>query len=143
MHANASLLMGHPGEPVPTVEMGDLKAAWNIYKDVESRHPGEQVGVDISIVQHACSATADLRAVTYRCGMLQVLERFAGDQLAPWKENGRLDDAVFGIAARIPMNWIGIGIPQSGLPFDVDSFFNELRLESPSRNDSTSPDLAK
>jgi hypothetical protein len=130
MHADHSSLIGNSGEPVPTVEMGDLKSAWNIYQDIESRHPGKQVGVDISVIQHACSATADVRAVTYRCGMLQVLERLAADRLVPWKGNGRLDDGVFSVAARIPMNWIGVGIPQSGLPFDVGSFFDELRLES-------------
>ena len=130
MHADASSLVGNAGEPVPTVEMEDLKSAWNIYKDIESRRPGMQVGLDISVIQHACGAGADIRAVTYRCGMLQVLERVAGDRLAPWKENGRLDDSVFGVAAKIPMNWIGIGIPQSGLPLDVESFFDELRRDS-------------
>lgn len=122
--------MGHPGEPVPTVEMGHLKAAWNICKDVESRHPGKQVAVGISVIEHACSAGADVRAVGYRCGMLQALERLLGDLLAPWKENGQLDDAVFRVAARVPMKWMGVGIPQLGLPFDVDSFIDELRLES-------------
>ena len=130
MHADHSSLLGNPGEPVPTVEMGDLKPVWNICKDIESRHPGKQVGVGISVVQHACSATADAGAVGYRCGMPQALDSLPGDLLAPWKENGQLDDAVFRVAARVPMKWIGVGIPQSGLPFDVHSFFNELRLES-------------
>jgi hypothetical protein len=91
--------------------MGDLKSVWNVYKDIESRHPGEQVSVGISVIEHACSATTDVRAVTYRCGMLQILERLPGDLLAPWKESGQLNDAVFSVAARIPMNWIGVGIP--------------------------------
>ena len=130
MHAHHSFLGGNPGEPVPAVGMKDLRSVWNIYKDIESRRSGEQVGVDISVIEHACSATADVRAVTYRCGMLQILERLPGDLLAPWKESGQLVDAVFSVAARIPMNWIGIGIPQSRLPFDVDSFLDELRLES-------------
>jgi len=130
MHAHNWLLVGNPGELVPTVGMGDLKSVWNIYKEIESRRPGKQVGVDISVIEHACSATADVRAVAYRCGMLQILERLPGDLLAPWKESGQLDDAVFSVAARIRMNWIGVGIPQSGLPFDVDSFLGELRLES-------------
>ena len=130
MHAHHSLWVGNPGEPVPVVEMEDLKSAWNIYKDIASRHPGEQVSVGISVIEHACSATADVRAVTYRCGMLQILEKLAGDLLAPWKESGQLDDAVLRVAARIPMNWIGVGIPQSGLPFDIDAFVDELRADS-------------
>ena len=130
MHAHHSLWVGNPGEPVPVVEMEDLKSAWHIYKDIESRHPGEQVGVGISVIEHACSATADVRAVTYRCGMLQILERLAGDLLAPWQQSGQLDDSVFRVAARIPMNWISVGIPQSGLPFDIDAFLDELRAES-------------
>ena len=130
MHAHHSFFAGNPGEPVPPVGMGDLKSVWNIYKDIESRHPGKQFGVGISVIEHACSATDDVRAVTHRCGMLQILERLPGDLLAPWKESGQLVDAVFNVAARIPMNGIGIGIAQSGLPFDVDSFLDELRLES-------------
>jgi hypothetical protein len=130
MDAGHSLLIGNPGEPVPSVGTGDLKSAWNIYKDIESRHPGKQVALGINVLQHACSATADLRAVTYRCGMLQVLERLHGALLARWKENGQLDNVVFSVAASIPMNWIAVGIPQWGLPFDVDAFFKQLRLES-------------
>lgn len=130
MNAHQSLWVGNPGEPVPAVEMGDLKSAWNIYKDVESRHPGKQTAVGISVIEHACSAAADIRAVTYRCGTLQMLEMLAGELLAKWKESGQLDDAVFRVAARIPMKWIGVGIPHSGFPFDIDAFLDELRADS-------------
>ena len=125
MHAHHSLLAGNPGEPVPTVGMKDLKAVWNIYKDIESQHPG--VAVAGSFTQQTCSAGADVGAVGYRCAMLRLLERLPGDLLGPWKESGQLKDAVFSVAARIPMSWIGVGIPQSRLPFDLDSFFDQLR----------------
>ena len=75
--------------------MGDLKSAWNIYKDIESGRPGKQVGVGISVIDRACSAKADLRAIKYRCGILQLLERLPGDLLTPWKESGQFADAVF------------------------------------------------
>src|SRR5215469_7434415 len=127
MPAHHSLFGGSPGELVPPVGMGDLKALWNIYKDIESQYPGELVAVAGSFTQQACSAGADVGAVGYRCAMLRLLERLPGDLLTPWKEGGQLKDAVFSVAARIPMSWIGVGIPQSRLPFDLGSFFDQLR----------------
>jgi hypothetical protein len=97
----------HPGEPVPPVNVADFKSVWAIYQDI-----------------------ADIHAVTYRCGMLQILEMVRGDLLVSWKQNGQFQDAVFRVAARIPMKWIAEGMSQS-LPFDVDAFFEEVRKESP------------
>jgi hypothetical protein len=122
--------VGHPGEPVPTVDVADFKSVWAIYQDIESRHPRGTVGVDSSVIEHACSPGADIRAVTYRCGMLQILEMLRGELLATWKQSGQFQEAVFTVAVRIPMNWIGEGVSH-GLPFDVDTFFEEVRKESP------------
>lgn len=131
MHEPAgSWSLRHSGEPVPTVNVADFKSVWAIYQDIESRHPRGTVGVDSGVIEQVCSPGADIRAVTYRCGMLQILEMVRGDLLVTWKQNGQFQDAVFRIAARIPMNWIGEGMSQS-LPFDVDAFFEEVRKESP------------
>lgn len=129
MNADNSWLGATPGEAVPTVGVADLKSVWKIYKDIESKHPGGHGAVGITLVKHSCSAGADVRAVTYRCGMLQILDRVHGDLLTTWKESGDLNDAVFRVAARVPMKWIGSG-EHSGFPFDVDLFMQELRLES-------------
>ncbi len=129
MHADESWLGATPGDPVPTVGVADLKSVWKVYKDIESQHPEGGAAVGITLIRHSCSAGADVRAVTYRCGMLRILERVHGDLLTAWKESGQFNDAVFRVAARVPMKWIGAG-PQSGFPFDVDLFVQELRLES-------------
>ena len=120
----------HPGEPVPSVNVADFKSVWAIYQEIESRHPRGTIGVDRSVIEHACSPGADIPAVTYRCGMLQILEMVRGDLLVTGKQDGQFQDAVCRVAARIPMNWIGEGMSH-GLPFDVDAFFEEVRKESP------------
>ncbi len=121
---------GNPGELVPTVDGADIKSVWTIHQDLKSRHPGGQVGVDISIIKRACNPGADIRAVTYRSAMLQLLEMSPGKILAAWKRGGSFDEAVFSVAATIPMKWMETGVPQSGLPFDVDAFIQELHKES-------------
>lgn len=63
--------------------------------------------------------------------MLDVLDLLPGNVLGEWKEQGRPDDAVFRIIARLPMKWMEVGIPRSELPFDVQSFLEELQQESP------------
>jgi hypothetical protein len=130
MHEAGFWPVGHPGEPVPTVDVADFKSVWAIYQDIESRHPRGTVGVCSSVIEHACSPGADIRAVTYRCGMLQILEMLRGELLATLKQSGQFQEAVFTVAARIPMNWMGEGVSHS-LPFDVDAFFEEVRKDSP------------
>lgn len=34
---------GKPGEPVPEVDPEDLKIVWKINRDLQARHPGQQV----------------------------------------------------------------------------------------------------
>ena len=121
---------GTPGEDVPTVDVADLKSVWSIYKAVEAMNPGKQgsVGVDIEIVRGACSAGADICAVTYRCAMLRILEMLYAERLVPSRANEFLA-AELKVAATIPMKWMETGVPQSGLPFDVDAFFQEVRKE--------------
>jgi len=36
---------GNPGEPVPQADPEDLKALWRVQRDVEVRHPGQQIFV--------------------------------------------------------------------------------------------------
>jgi len=114
--------------PVPSVDMTDLKSAWDICRE-KWRQARGTVAVGTSLIELACSPGADIRAVTYRCAMLQMLENVRGDLLAPWKQSGQFQEAVFGVAAKIPMNWIGEGLSQ--LPFDVDAFLEEVRKQSP------------
>ncbi len=77
-----------------------------------------------------CSPGADIGAVTYRLAMLELLEMDPGELLARWKRSGEFEEAVFRVAATIPMKWMEIGVPQSSLPFDVDAFIQELQEKS-------------
>jgi hypothetical protein len=92
--------------------------------------PKETSVLTYQYIKRACSARADLPAVTYRSSMLGLLEMCPGDLLAPWKRGGALDEAVFKVAATIAMKWMETGVPQSGLPFDVDAFIQEVDKES-------------
>jgi hypothetical protein len=56
---------------------------------------------------------------------------FPGELLARWKRSGRFDEAVFRVAATIPMKWMEGGVPQSHLPVDLNAFMQELQKDSP------------
>ena len=118
---------GTPGEPVPMVDAADFKSAWNFFRQIESEHPGGGIGIDVELIKRACSAGADIGAVAYRCQMLWLLEMCRGDALIPWKRSGQFDEAVFGVAANIPMKWMEVGVPQPDLPFEADAFIEQVR----------------
>jgi len=118
---------GPPGDSVPVVDSSDLKAAWGIYHDLKESHPEGRVGVSTSVIEHACSPGADIRAVTYRSGMLGLLLIVPGELLGPWQQGETLSEIVFKVAARIPMEWLETGAQRQGFPFDVDAFLQELR----------------
>ena len=118
---------GPPGDSVPVVDSSDLKAAWGVYHDLKESHPEGRVGVSTSVIEHACSPGADIRAVTYRSGMLGLLLIVPGELLGPWQQGETLSEIVFKVAARIPMESLETGAQRQGFPFDVDAFLQELR----------------
>ena len=118
---------GTPGEPVPIVDTADLESVWSTYWQIGSEHPG---GIDVGLIRRACSAGADAGAVAYRCQMLWLLEMCRGDALIIWKRSGRFHEAVFRVAANIPMKWMEVGVPQTALPFDADAFVEQVREQS-------------
>jgi len=131
MQTDHFFLGGNPGEPVPTVDMTDLKSVWTIYRDIESMHPGRKTAVDSTIIERACSTEVDIPALIYRLWMLGFLELLPGNLLDRCKKNERFDDVVFKVMAKMPMKWAPVGVPQSKPPFDVESFFDQLRQELP------------
>jgi hypothetical protein len=62
--------------------------------------------------------------------MLWLLEMCRGDALIIWKRSGRFHEAVFRVAANIPMKWMEVGVPQTALPFDADAFVEQVREQS-------------
>jgi|SRR5579864_182435 len=117
---------GKPGEPVPEVDPQDLKAVWELGRMVERESPGQHVSIDLELMQHACKPGADAQAVWYRSSMLSLLNLAAPDRLSPWTKQGQLDDAVFSAAAKMPVQWMEVGVVRQGFPFDVAEFFRRL-----------------
>lgn len=65
---------------------------------------------------------ADIRATSYRAGMMQMMTMLAAEQMAEFVCDGCPSDAVLRAAATIPMIWMEVGTPQQGLPFDTNEF---------------------
>jgi hypothetical protein len=59
-----------------------------------------------------------------------MLEMLPAEPQGPWRQNGEFLEAVFTVAARLLLKWMEVGVPQPGLPFDVDAFFQEVRKET-------------
>jgi hypothetical protein len=118
---------GRAGEPVSTVDPKDVKAIWILSSDYEKEHPGKSGAVGVEILKSVCSPGANIAAITYRAQMMWVVEHASPEALAPWTKDERLDDAVFRAIAEVPMEWMGVGAPRHGLPFDVDDFLHRVR----------------
>jgi len=118
---------GEPGEPVPQVDPEDVKALWGVSMEVQRAHPGEPVGIDVSVFEHACKPGANVQAVYYRTAKLEMLRHVAPQLLEPWTKKDQLDDAVFRAVAQVPMEWVGVGIVHKGLAFDIEDFMRRVR----------------
>lgn len=115
---------GDPGEPVPEVDPEDVKTVWKIQRENEERNPGRQVATGASLLKHACRAGADIQAVSYRASQLFLLRMIAPEQWARLTSNGQPTDSVFTAAAKVPMEWMGVGIVRQGPPFNFDEFLH-------------------
>ena len=122
--------LGSLGEPVAEVDPDDLKMFWQQGCTLQARQPGQNVGIGFEVVKAICKPGANLQAVWYRSSMIQVLNRIAQEQLAPWVKDEEVSDAVFRTMATIPMEWVG-HTEREGLPFDVKEFFRRLREPHP------------
>jgi hypothetical protein len=119
-------LFGKAGEPVPAVHVADMKVMWAYLQELNARHPGGGVGVEVGIWQRICSPGADIRAVSYRCQMLSLLEILLR---AAWP-GGELSENALKVAARMDLRWMAPGVVQNGFPFSVDGFLEEVMRES-------------
>jgi len=123
---------GKPGEPVPEVDLDDLRAIRELYQEAQKAHPDQNFGIEFDLMKNVCKPGADVQAIWYRMSQAWVLSQVAKEQLAPWTKEGEIDDAVYRTIATIPMEWIGRGQRQ-GLPFDADEFFRRLNQDQPGR----------
>lgn len=60
----------------------------------------------------------------FRASLLGMLKMFG--VLEPWIHEGVVADAVFKVAGVFPMKGMLIGVPQEGLPFDVQEFMSQV-----------------
>jgi len=74
-------LLGNPGEAVPTVDVADLIAVWNIGQEVSAPHPGQTWGVDIEICKSVCQPGADVRAIWFRLMMTHAVGMMGHEEL--------------------------------------------------------------
>jgi hypothetical protein len=125
----AEFFGGASGESVPQVEPEDVKAVWKLGlgRGMESGHPGGQRAIGVEVCKAACKPGADISAVCYRGMMLGLITRHAQEQLAPWVNEGEMDNAIFRAIAEIPMEWMGVGIVRHGPPFDFEDFVRRVR----------------
>jgi hypothetical protein len=107
------------GATIPPVAEHDLKALHELAVERAKRYCGKDGVISIEMTARACSPTANLPAVWLRHTQLRAL--FRQGVLADWQHGATLDDAVFRIAATIPM---------VGTHLDAQAFVGQLRAAS-------------
>jgi hypothetical protein len=115
---------------VPAVDPKDIKTVWEKSRDLEKRKPAGQLrasagATGVACLKRICKPGADVMAVSYRAGMIEMF-RYAAPELMDPLLPDKLD-VVFLAAAEIPMEWIGVGVPRQGFPFDADDFIRRVR----------------
>jgi hypothetical protein len=104
------------GAAIPPVSEDDLKCLHEVCVDMTRRYAGKDGVVSLDVMARACSPGANLPAVWLRHTQLRLLVRQG--LLAEWQAGTDLDDAVYRVAATIPM---------SGVHFDPETFVRRLR----------------
>ena len=104
------------GAAIPPVDEDDLKCLHEACVDMTKRYLGKDGVVSLDLMARACSPGANLPAVWLRHTQLRLLVRQG--LLAEWRHGTALDDAVYRVAATIPMN---------GVHFDPETFVRQLR----------------
>lgn len=104
------------GAAIPPVGEHDLKCLHELCVERAKRYCGKDGVVSLGVMARACSHDANLPAVWLRHTELRSLYRQG--LLAEWQHGTTLDDAVFRLAATIPM---------SGIRLDQEAFVGQLR----------------
>ena len=110
------MIQRQEGAAIPPVGENDLKCLHEASIDLAKRYCGKDGAISIDLMARACSRDADLPAVWLRHTQLRLLIRQG--LLAEWQHGTALDDAVFRVAATLPL---------SGVHFDPDTFIRQLR----------------
>ena len=104
------------GATIPPVDEHDLKALHELCVERAKRYCGKDGVISIEMTARACNPAANLPAVWLRHTQLRSLYRQG--LLSNWQRGTVLDDAVFRVAASIPMK---------GTRLDPADFIAQLR----------------
>ena len=118
------------GGSVPPVEPADLRSVWTMQSEMQALCPGEGIAISADVYKRACGPEANVRAVFERAAKLWMLQGVG--VLAPWLQDGVPDDAVFDVAATIPMSRMQVGVVYNKPPFDVDEFIKQVEKRTQS-----------
>jgi len=117
------------GGAIPPVAEHDLKCLHELCVERAKRYCGKDGVVSIDSMASACSPDANLPAVWLRHAQLRSMYRQG--LLAEWQHGTALDDAVFRLAATIPMNGIHLDQEAFVLHLRVGTAQPELTIRSP------------
>lgn len=112
----AFLAKAEDGGTIAPVDPHDLKSLHELCIERAKRYCGKDGVISLEVTARACSTGANVPAVWLRHTQLRQLYRQG--LLAEWQHGTLLDDTVFQLAARIPMN---------GVQLDQAHFVRELR----------------
>jgi hypothetical protein len=105
------------GQSVPTVDVADLKAAWQAYREAQARRPCDHIALSNDMVAKSCSKDADVNAIAYRLGfMRRVVTR---PEVFRFLAEGQPTDALIRAFARISMSGADASTGPQGFPFDM------------------------
>jgi hypothetical protein len=90
------------GAGIPPVAEEDLRRLHEVSADMAKRRVGKDGMVSIDLMARVCSPGANLPAVWLRYTQLRLLIRQG--ILAEWQHDADWDDAMYRVAAIIPMN---------------------------------------
>jgi hypothetical protein len=119
-------ILGEPGEPVPVVDVADLKAMWTFTQEWTAKHGNRAVGLTAYTgpQKQICSPGADVRAVNYRCTLLRLIEM----TIRPMWAGGDVSDAALKVAATMDLKWMAMGVVYSGT--DMNEFLAQVHQET-------------
>jgi hypothetical protein len=117
---------------VPAVDAADLRRVWSMQNDLQARHPGQLVAISMDACKSACKPEADVSAVCSRASMLAMLESAAESRHFefPWMHDGRPEQMIFKIVAKIPMVRLQPGVEHERFPIDVEELIRQIKAES-------------
>jgi len=107
------------GATISPVSEDDLRRLHESCAELTNRFFVEDCEASLDLLARACSPGANVPAVWLRHTQLKFLVRQG--VLADWQHDAALDDAVYRVAATLPMN---------GLHIDQEAFVQLLRYES-------------